>query len=385
MSFRRKIILSELNVCVLLFLTYVLNNQPLFTGEDLNQYAWMEFLKEKVGLSDNNNYEDAVFINVAYDKQFADYYDEFGMAVGNIDITDRNKLLQILTMLDSTNQYKYLFIDIRFEKALKTSVDSILFSKIRNMKNIVIANHSDIELADSALISKSAINEYASTIVATNFARYQYLYGQQLSMPLYAYKDITGKIIKKHGLFYTCDSKICQNSLFLRFPTSGFSEFNNNEKMYYNLGSDILDNYSTADVATLTKEKLVFIGDMVEDVHDTYAGMKPGTIITYQAFRALMKDEHIVSWSLLVVLSFVFFSISFSLYNRNSIIKKLPLIKNNHSKLLNFIISFFGYASVLFLLVVVINLFFNKSVSILIPSLYFATLNLINKYKGIII
>ena len=204
-------------------------------------------------------------------------------------------------------------------------------------------------------------------------------------MPLYAYKDITGKIIKKHGLFYTCDSKICQNSLFLRFPTSGFSEFNNNEKMYYNLGSDILDNYSTADVATLTKEKLVFIGDMVEDVHDTYAGMKPGTIITYQAFRALMKDEHIVSWSLLVVLSFVFFSISFSLYNRNSIIKKLPLIKNNRSKLLNFIISFFGYASVLFLLVVVINLFFNKSVSILIPSLYFATLNLINKYKGIII
>ena len=374
------------NTILLLILCYVLNNQPLFTGENLNQYAWMELLKEKTGLSENQDYKDAVFINVAYDKQLVDYCDELGMSVGNVDITDRNKLLQILSMLDSTRQYKYVFLDVRFEKAFKTPVDSALFFKIKNMKNIVIANHSDIELADSILISKSAISEYTSTIVATNFTRYKYLYDQNLSMPLYAYQDITGKSIKKHGFIYTCNGHLCQNSLFLTFPTNGFSEFNqNNEKTFYNLGSDLLDNYSASDIATLTKDRLVFIGDMIEDVHDTYAGLKPGNIITYQAFHALMKDEHIVSWVLLVVLSVVFFSISFSLYSRISIIKKLPLIKNNRSKLLHFIISFLGYASVLFILVVVINLFFNKSVNILIPSLYFAILNLIHKYKETII
>ena len=346
----------------------------------------MELLKEKIGLSDNQDYKDALFINVAYDKQLVDYCDELGMPVGNVDITDRNKLLQILTMLDSTRQYKYIFLDVRFEKGFKTPVDSTLFLTIKNMKNIVIANHSDIELADSILVAKSAISEYASTIVATNFARYKYLYDQDLSMPLYAYKDITGRNIKKHGFVYTCDGRICQNSLFLKFPTDGFSEFNQkNEKNYYNLGSDLLDYYSASDIATLTKDKLVFIGDMVEDVHDTYAGMKPGIIITYQALQALMKNEHIVSWSLLIVLSIIFFFISLSLYRKSPIIKRLPLIKNSHSRLLNFILSFLGYASVLFILVVLINIFFNKSVSILIPSLYFSTLNLIIKYKETII
>lgn len=386
MSLKRKIIISIANVFVLLFMTYVMNNQPLFTGEDLNQYAWMELFKEKIGLSDSEDYKDAVFINVAYDKQLIDYYDEFGMPAGNVDITDRNKLLQILTMLDNTKRYKYIFLDIRFEKKYSTPVDSALFLKIKNMKNIVIANHLDMELADSILITKSAISEYASTIVATNFARYKFLYDNNPSMPLYAYEDITGKNIKKHGFIYTCDGRICQNSLFLNSPTKNISEYNqNNEKVFYNLGSDLLDSYSASDMAKLTKDKLIFIGDMVEDVHDTYAGMKPGIIITYQALQALMKDEHIVSLGLLVVLSVIFFLISLSLFNKNSILRRLPIIKNNRSKLLNFIISFLGYATVLSILVVVIYLFFNKSVSILIPSLYFATLNLIIKYKGEVI
>ena len=382
MSVRRKIIISLINVFVLLFMTYFMNNQPLFTGEDLNQYAWMELLKEKIGLSENQDYSDAVFINVAYDKQLIDYYDELGMSVGKVDITDRNKLLQILTMLDSSRQYKYIFLDVRFERAFKSSVDSILFSRIKNVKNIVIANHSDIELLDSTLKHKSAISEYASTIVATNFARYKFLYEQDPSMPLFAYKDLTGKTIKKHGIVYTCDGKVCQNSLFLQFPTYSFSEFNeNHEKMYYNLGSDLLDNYSESDIATLTKDKFVFIGDMVEDVHDTYAGLKPGIVITYQALQALMKDEHVVSWGLLVVLSVIFFIISLSLFSRNPILKRLPIIKNVHSKFLFFIFSFLGYGCVLSILVIVLNLFFNKSISILIPSLYFATINLIIQYK----
>lgn len=383
MSMRKNIILSIVNVCVLLFLNYLMNNQQLFSGEDLNQYSWMELLKEKLGLADRQDYKDAVFINVAYDKQLVDYYDEMGMLIGNADITDREKLLQLLTMLDSTRQYKYIFLDVRFESAYTTPADSALFRKIKSMKNIVVASHSYIELADSALTSKAAISEYASTIVATNFSKYKYLYGDKPSMPLYVYEDLTGKTFKKHGLFYTCDGQICQNSLFLKFPTHGFSEYNeHNEKVYYNLGSDLLDNYSEQDVAILTKDKLVFIGNMVEDYHDTYAGVKPGMIITYQALKALMDNEHIVSWGLLSVLSAIFFLISLSLYQRNCLSDRLPFIRKIRSRLLNFVISLFGYASILFVTVVVINIFFNRSVSILMPSLYFTTLNLIIKYKN---
>ena len=54
------------NLCFSKTVTY--NNQQLFTGEDLNQYAWMELLKEKICLSENQDYDGVVFINVAYDR-----------------------------------------------------------------------------------------------------------------------------------------------------------------------------------------------------------------------------------------------------------------------------------------------------------------------------
>ena len=182
----KPILVSFLNVFVLLIFSYVLNNQPLFTGEDLNQYAWMEFLKNKIGLSEQVDYSDALFVNVSYDKQLIEKKDEFGMPVGNIDITDRTKLLALLNILDSTNLYRYIILDIRFEKGLDSEMDSALFSKIKNMKRIVVANHLDVELADSCLSAKAAINDYASTIVATNFARYKFLHGKQPSLPLFA-------------------------------------------------------------------------------------------------------------------------------------------------------------------------------------------------------
>ena len=89
-----------------------------------------------------------------------------------------------------------------------------------------------------------------------------------------------------------------------------------------------------------------------------------------------------MSWGLLSVLSAIFFLISLSLYQRNCLSDRLPFIRKIRSRLLNFVISLFGYASILFVTVVVINIFFNRSVSILMPSLYFTTLNLIIKYKN---
>ena len=375
------ILISLCNTIILLLLTYVLNNQPLFTGEDLNQYAWMELFKGKAGLSEHIDYKDALFINVTYDKQLVEKCDDFGMPIGEIDITDRTKLLEILRLLNGTN-YRYVILDIRFEKGFNSSVDSVLFETIKNMDKVVIANHSDIEIADSSLLGKAAISDYSSTIVATNFARYKFIYNKQPSLPLYVYHDLTGNTIERHGLFYTCDGKICHNSLFLRFPTVGFPEYDENgEKTFYNLGSDIINNYNKSELATLTQNKLVFIGDMVEDMHDTYSGLQPGCIITYHALRSLLKNEHLVSFTLMFFLAVIYFLISLSLFSQRSILRSLPIIRHCHSRALLFLISFIGYAFTLSVVVAVLYLFFDQSVSILIPSLYFSIQKTIIKYK----
>ena len=112
----------------------------------------------------------------------------------------------------------------------------------------------------------------------------------------------------------------------MKFPYNGFSEYGGNgEKSYYNMGSDLLSNYSGQDISTLAKNKLVFIGDMVEDVHDTYSGLKPGTVITYHALRSLLLGEHMVSYTLLFFLSIGFFFISLSLFKEGVIIKRIVL------------------------------------------------------------
>ena len=53
---------------------------------------------------------------------------------------------------------------------------------------------------------------------------------------------------------------LCYKSLFINSPVEDWSEFNEQDiKMYYNLGNDLLENYSDKDIAILTKNKYVVI------------------------------------------------------------------------------------------------------------------------------
>ena len=49
-----------------------------------------------------------MFVNVAYDKEFVEATDEYGLPVGQTQITDRQKLLQLLQELKRRNDYKYI-------------------------------------------------------------------------------------------------------------------------------------------------------------------------------------------------------------------------------------------------------------------------------------
>ncbi len=381
---KKALIVSLCNVIVLLFLSYILNNQAIFTGEDLNKYAWMEWIKNKCDLNKNvEDNKDAVFVNVAYDKQLIERHDDYGMPVGNVDITDRYKLRSFLEVLQRTDVYKYIFLDVRFEKGFDSPIDSALFAQIKKMRNLVVATHSDLELIDSSLSSKTAINDYSATIVATNFMRYEYIKNEKPSMALYAYQGLTGNTIEKHFCFYTSNNRLCYKSLFVKMPIENWSEYNDQQtKMYYNLGNDLLDSYSDKDIAQLIKGKYVVIGDMVEDMHDTYSGIKPGSVITYHAFVALMNGEHFVRYGLMCFLAILYFLISLSLFKQDSLMERIPYIKRSHSKFIHFCASFFEYSLLLLIVMIILNMLFGIATSILLPSLYFAIQKTVIKIKN---
>ena len=377
------LLFSLCNVVILLTLSYFLNNQPLFTGEDLDQYAWMEWIKNKLGISPDVDSNEALFINVSYDKQLVEKNNEYGLTSGNTDITDRSKLLSFLKLLHKSNTYKYIVLDIRFEKGYNVpETDSALFAKITDMRDIVIANHSDIELADSSLLKKAAISDYYATIIKTNFARYQYKHDSIESLPLYIYHDLTGNTINKHGWFYTCNKRLCYNSLFVHFPIKVWNEYDENlEKNYYNLGSDILDNYSDSDIGELTKGKYVIIGDMVEDIHDTYSGSKPGSVITYYSFVELIKGRHYVNIFMLLFVAVLYFLISMSLFETVPILRRIPFIRETHSRIILFLLDFVEYTLILAITMILLYIFGGIAINILLPSTYFAIQKSIIHYK----
>ena len=379
---RRIIYISILNVVVLTFVGYLWNNQPLYTGEYITELSHIQWLWEVIGgQTVDEELDGALFINVSYDKQLAEHRDELGETIGTTDVTDRKKLLEVLKLAKATNSYKYLVLDVRFEEANYQENDDSLFEQIASMDRIVVANHKDIRTPRGFPLSKSALADYYSTITATNFERYLYLDQGRTSLPLYAYKDLTGKEMSETALLTTCDGRLCQKSVFLKFPSVHFDKvMANGDQRYYELGHEILS-YLRDDFGEMSEGKVVVIGNFVEDVHDTYIGMKPGSYILYRALRALEKGEHYVNWWHQLLFACVYFIISCLLLMRHSLSDRIPVIRRSKSRLLHFCLTFFGCGMLITMLDIV--LFFNGHIhSILFPSTYFAIIKYVVTYKS---
>ena len=378
----KALMISLFNVIVITLLTYVLDNQSRLFGEDLSTFTWIELAKhkcKKTNTTENNN--NTLFVNVAYDKTLIPVYEtdkeieNDTLLMGEDAITDRKKLLKFLSILQKTNTYAYIFLDVRFETKYKVpKVDSLLFNKIANMRNIVVANHSDMETTVGTIASKLAMNDYLTSLFSTNFVRYKFLYGNQPSMALYAYRELTGKDICQHAFWYACDGELCYNRMFINF---NIDDLSNNQ--WKNLGSDMLEDSSEEDIAIVTKNKYIVIGDMVNDIHDTYAGAKSGSLITINAFLSLMSGKHIVSLWLVFIMAAIYFLISMSQFKGWSLI---PL-SDKRSKFLLFACSFIEYTILLIMVVFVLGYFGNMYISVFVPSLYFSIQKNIVKYQNL--
>lgn len=171
----------------MIFASYLYNNNPYPILDDIDHYSWFEYVRQKT-LGNHLENDSVIYINIAFDKQLIPLYDEYEMPIGNIDVTNRRSLTYLLQLLKKEASYKYIFLDVRFEKgyndtsvfndndSISPTVDEALFSEIRNTDRIVIAGHRDMDIACDSLKEKVALSDYMSTITATNFVRYEYLY-----------------------------------------------------------------------------------------------------------------------------------------------------------------------------------------------------------------
>lgn len=376
---RKNLIISFFIAIAISFVCYLMNNCPYPYWDTLDKFSGLEFLLRNISNEETRN-DDAVFINVSYDKQLAEYTFDNGNSKGTIAVTDRNKLIRFLNIAKES-EYKYIFLDIRFEDGVYTPQDSALSSIIKDMPRLIFSDHSDLITNDKFQSEKAAINDFFTTITSTNFTRYQFLQNGKESAPLRLYLATVpdAKPIEKHGIFYTCGGSLCQNSPFMSIPIDFTSTYEGTGARYFHLGPDLFDpqqNISSEDIQDELKDKIVIVGDFVSDLHDTYAGMQPGSYLVYLAYNELVNGKHFLAWPFIVLMTIIYFIVSWLILNRKTIWDYIPKLKNVKSKFVLIILNFFGYSTLFSSLTILMYVCFRATYNIFFPSLFFSILSL---------
>lgn len=116
--------LALIYAVILIICGYFANNMSIFTGEIVKQY----YLVDKIIGRNNVDYGDAVYYNISYDKELVPAVQNNNDTVGYSAISDRGKLNEFLTLLQKSNKYKYIVIDMVFDNNDVSPSDSILFN-----------------------------------------------------------------------------------------------------------------------------------------------------------------------------------------------------------------------------------------------------------------
>ena len=267
-------------------------------------------------------FDEILPVDIAYDRQLVPAKDSNGIPIGDVDIADRSKLVELLSKLKEYGNYRYILCDIALSEDYKTESDSILYSLIASMANIVVPG----ETPNLPVILKesSAISVYKVFHHGEPFLKYHYKSAGERTIPLKMWHDITGDDICHHWWGYSTvkDRQICNNSAVLDLTDMvGYADqtihskegtLNLEETVVYHLGKDILDAGCPKE---LFDDKIILIGDFYErDMHDTAIGQVPGIMLLYSAFRALMDKKNHIPGFLYIILLLIFWGYSLLLY-----------------------------------------------------------------------
>lgn len=380
-------ILSATASVILLIICYVVDNWAYSFAGGATIGQTFEQIRQSINPSEEEIPEDLLFVNVAYDRQLADVY-ENNLPKGNIDITDRSKLLKFLTQLKNSD-YKYIILDVSLNDEYGTPQDSALFHLIGEMRDIVISKSESFRLADPILSGKAKYSDYSTHISENNFVKYEFIRNGEPTIPYQVYKDLYGDSITSFAGIYFFKGHLAHRSIVLRFPIRLWNNIKVDETspdkgdfLYQNLGSDILD--MGVDVAEMAKGKIVVVGDFCEnDMHDTYLGRISGPAININALYALINGNISIPYFEIIFLFGLYFIFALFIFKKPDIGRILPFVRRIKSKTWKFILSFVGLSLVLSVVALVWYIIFGRDINIFIPSLYFSFIGSIVKYLNI--
>jgi hypothetical protein len=384
MNFRKHLlpfIGIAIHALVLTYACYVFGNIPYSFGSEKQSVKWINVLS---GWAFNKKYpapEDILAINVSYDKQLVEVFDEFDLPLGVVDITDRSKLYNLLSAIDSVGGYKYIMCDILLSEEYRTPADSSLFRLISDMPRISIAGGHDLLQIPEQIRHKAYLSGYSTTIEDSDFVKYPLMTHGQESLPLHMWKSLTNEDVKGSVFGCVSDGRLCRKSIFLNFPVR-ISELYAipEQKAWLNLGTDILQVSQMLDLEKMFENKIILIGSFTEDdIHSTIAGDMPGIMINYNAYHALTAGDHKVNIFALIILYLIFYIVTFMIVRRLSLIDIIPIRFRPKSNLFRLVISWLSLSTLLSFVFFLIYILFGEVFDIFFISGYFTLLCMLRK------
>lgn len=364
---------------LLLVVSYLLWNKSYSWGNENELLRKLYTFQEILNVNQPAGDEDVVLINVSFDKELVEVYDEYEIPMGTIDVTDRNKLYRLFDILGKESSYKYILCDISLNKKYVTGSDSLLENRIETMRKIRFAHVDDEGNPNGGTLAtgKTSYVGYTKTFLVDDFFKYEFIHREQPTLAYDMWKDLTSGQIEKKGLTYKLNGKLAVNSVILSFPfieTRLYDEEGN--KTIYNLGEDILNSMADEDIVALCKDRIVLIGSFFEqDIHTTVVGELPGVLINYNAYLALLNSDPRIPKLMLLLIFVVYLIMTSAIVFSKGLTDIIPdrLFKID-IRFIEIILTWFGYTFIMMLLCVLCYLFVGVYLDILIIASWFTLL-----------
>lgn len=401
MNGKLRVTLAFTIAVVMLLFSYWVTNQRYAVSGETGLLDKIELVRGWFVPSVEQMADSVLLVDVAHDKVAVGVNDEQGLPAGWGQITDRQKLTQLLTELKRRNDYKYILLDVLFADDIHTDADSALFGLIASMDRIVIARNLDGKLADERLYGKAGLANYFTNYKYVSLSKFPYVVDGQKSLPLRMYEDMTGRKIVKHGIFSTDGGRLARESIVLTFELRCAKPYTDDgEKTWYNLGMDLLGssfdydgdtikgNRELYDNPELTRDKYIVVGAFSSgDMHYSYLDNQPGPTILFNAYLALLHGHHCISWGVALLLFVAFFILGFLIVGRqtmDSFIAAKTTGKSRWGKagrrVLGVVVSWIGYSMFLTLLCIITYLWMGEVYDIFITATVFQLLTIVTNY-----
>ncbi len=323
--------------------------------------------------------EEFVFINTSSDLELIDKVDEFGFPVGNQAITDRQKLAQLLKVINECPEPPaYTIIDIHFVDS--SANDTQLSLELYQMEKVILSahinEHGDLEppIFDQA---DFGISDYLIGTAFDGIYKYQLIFRDTAKLlPLKVHEHLTSTTSRKWGPFVKIGTSWTMNNFIMNYrilqkdiydQEAGFNPVNLGELLYL----------SDEDIHEFVAGKIIVIGDFFEnDMHETVLEITAGPLILLNAFLTIKHCDTVVNFWFFLLLAAAYAYMSYMAFAKDDIIERRinKLVGKRFSR---YLAGFASYFLLLTFTSLCTYLFFNIHLNVFFLAIAFYTIDVL--------